>query len=117
MGATTQYKPENSAREINHGEKSNRSHNENLTIPHKIINWPVIHRNFLERRSSFIQDIHAISPQGTHWFVERSKTSPPALTPTRLHIPINSDDVSHSPTVSNLSLLHHYGEVASKGYI
>jgi hypothetical protein len=117
MGATTQQNPENSAREICRGGESNQSHDGNLTIPHIIINWPIIRRNFLERRSSFTQDIHAISSQGTYWFVERSKTSSPAPTPTRLYIPINSDDVSHSPTVSTLSLLHHYGEVASKGYI
>lgn len=86
---------------------------EHFTVPHKLLNWPMINSHLNTRGTPFVEDLRNISSRGSPWFVEHSKrTCPPSLP-----IMDASDNTQASPTPPAKRLLHQYGEVAIKGYL
>jgi hypothetical protein len=93
---------------------------EHLTVPHKVLIWPMIHDHLVTRGSRFAQDLRDISSQGSLWFVEKSKWTPPTFVPTLQQTPITLSTSSDTPNPANIPatrLLHQYGEVTIKGYV
>jgi hypothetical protein len=102
-----------SAEEHEHiGEPEGDDH-AHFTVPHKVLNWPMINHRLNTRGAQFVEDLRDISSRGSPWFVELSKKTSPLSVSTshaRFHTPTSAT----SPTIR---LLHQYGEVAIKGYL
>ena len=92
-------------------------HGANLTVPHKILNWPVIQSLFFARRPAFAKDLREIFSQGSRWFVERSSSRRLGQKETKPQYVNGNEEESDFITTSSLQLLRLYGEVASKGYV
>lgn len=94
-------------------DQAEKTDDQHFTVPHKVLNWPVINHHLNTRGAEFAGDLRDISSQGSPWFAELSKrTSPP-------HIPQpqTSSDMPSSAPSPTLRLLHQHGEVAIKGYL
>jgi hypothetical protein len=92
-------------------------HGEHLTLPHKMMNWPMINDHPNTRETQFAQDLHDISLRGTPWLVEQSKWTTVTPTPTLRQDPSASYASRTLAGIHATSLLHQYGEVTIKGYV
>jgi hypothetical protein len=102
-----------SAEEHEHIGQPEGEDDAHFTVPHKVLNWPMINRHLDTRGAQFVEDLRDISSRGSPWFVELSKKTSPLSVSTshaRFHTPTSAT----SPTIR---LLHQYGEVAIKGYL
>lgn len=90
-----------------------REDDNHFTVPHKVLNWPVVNRHLNTRGAQFVEDLREISSRGSPWFVELSKQTSP-LSVSRSHASSDTPTSAISPTIR---LLHQYGEVAIKGYL
>jgi hypothetical protein len=86
---------------------------EHFTVPHKILNWPMINHHLNTRGAQYVEDLRDISSRGSPWFVELSKQTSSLFVP----ISYSSFDTPTSVTPPTMRLLHQYGEVAIKGYL
>lgn len=93
--------------------RAQKKDEEHLTVPHKVLNWPMINHHLNTQGAEFAEDLRDISSQGSPWFAELSKrTSPPSVP-----LPQTSADMPTSATSTTSRLLHQHGEVAIKGYL
>lgn len=86
---------------------------DHFTVPHKVLNWPMINHHLNTRGAQFVEDLRDISSRGSPWFVELSKKTSP-LSVSTPHARFDTPTSATSPTIH---LLHQYGEVAIKGYL
>lgn len=92
-----------------------------LTVPHKLMNWPMINDCLNARGTQFAQDLRDISLRGTPWLVERSKWTTVTTTPASISTLRQATSVSSTPPIPARThatcLLHQCGEVTIKGYV
>jgi hypothetical protein len=102
-----------SAEELGRIGESERKDGDRFTVPHKVLNWPMINHHLSTRDAQFVEDLRDISSRGSPWFVELSKqTSPSSVSTSR-----TSSVTPTSTTTPTIRLLHQYGEMATKGYL
>lgn len=102
-----------SADELGRIGASGRENNDHFTLPHKVLNWPMINHHLSTRGAHFVEDLRDISSRGSPWFVELSKqisSSSMSTSRTSLVTPT-------SATTPTTHLFHQYGEMAIKGYM
>jgi hypothetical protein len=92
-------------------------HERQLTVPYKVMSWPIIYDHLNVRGSQFAQDIRDIFSRGSPWFVEQSKWTSVTSNPTLRQAP-SASSISPVPAKARTTcLLHQYGEVTIKGYV
>jgi hypothetical protein len=92
---------------------SGRENSDHFTLPHKVLNWPMINHHLSTRGAHFVEDLRDISSRGSPWFVELSKqTSSSSVSTSRTSLVTPT-----SATTPTTHLFHQYGEMAIKGYM